>query len=105
MHPHRHPTLVVNNVRLYHSHAYQALVRPCPEGYKASISVQFYNREGELYHIRQVWNMVTPYQWYARLRCDLRFNSIMAHERDGVALAEVMEEVNRHININRKASR
>lgn len=95
----RHPVLVVNNVRLYHSHAFHASVRVTREGmWRASVCVQFYNRDGMLYHVRQLWYMDTEYKWWARIRADIRFNAIMAQAREGIVLEEVLEEQRRCFN-------
>lgn len=101
----RHPTLVVNNVRLYHSHAYLALVTSHPDGWQASLSIQFYNKEGEMYHVAQVWRYATPFRWWARMRADLRFNAIMVHEREGIQLPEVLKERQRCFNTSEGIAR
>jgi len=96
-----HPVLVVNNVKLYHSHAYSATTRPTPQGFKASVSVQFFNPEGSLYQVTQLWTRCYVSRSWARFMAELRFNGYVRKAREGIFHPEVQKEMQRCFNMSR----
>lgn len=91
-----HLKLAVNNQRLYSYHCFSANVRSEAGANLASVSVQFYDAQDQLYCSKILWRGAYRYHLTARLRAEREMRKLM--QRD---CPEVMMEQNRQFNMSR----
>jgi hypothetical protein len=94
--------LAVHNYSMYARHEVVAGTRKLPDGrYMATVSAQFYNREGRLYSVAVLYRKPCYLEGSARARALWARLAILSAEENGTFQEPVRREMNRKFNLAR----